>query len=55
VNGYWVILSNSGGELERHFVENEEEAAIKAAVVLMGLPCMYDGDSIVVKRDGSEQ
>jgi len=53
MNGYWVIFSNAGGELDRAFVKTEEQASDIAREMLDGIP-FTAGDSIRVVEGWSE-
>ena len=53
-NCYWVILSNSGGELDRQPAKTENEARTVALRMIRSVPFLSDGDSIRVVQGWSE-
>lgn len=54
-NCYWVILSNSVGELERRPVRTGQEARDVAIVMLNLVPYVSDGDTIRIEMGWTEQ
>ena len=54
-SGFWVILSNSGGELDRRFADTEKEARIMAQEILAGLAYFMDGDTLRVEAGECER
>lgn len=49
---FLIILSNSGGELDRRTAETPEEARNMVVEIAAGLNDFYGGDSIrVIERD----
>ncbi len=54
-NCYWVILSNSGGELERAAARTGQAARDKAVEMLSNCPYVSDGDKISIEMGWTEQ
>lgn len=52
--GYWIILSNTGGELCRRFADTEEDTVEIAHALLSELPYLSDGDIIRVVEGQAE-
>lgn len=48
MNGFWIILENSGGEIDRSFANTEEEARLVAAEIISGVANLQAGDTLRV-------
>lgn len=47
---YLVLFCNSGGELDRRYAHNEEDAAHFAADMIREAGELHDGDKIIVQE-----
>ena len=53
VKGYWVTLSNKGGELAREFIKGGLASGMKA-LLMDWSSTLGDGDTIKIKKGESE-
>ncbi len=53
--GFWIIFSNSGGELDRAFAKTHELAASTLASMITDLGELQDGDRFTIEEGETEQ
>lgn len=52
--GYWIILSNQGGELDREFTHEEDQIKDVLIALVRNCEAFYPGDVITVTEGESE-
>ncbi len=56
MDGFWIILKGTGGELDREFVNDDSEIARKLSNLLNGdWSVLSDGDIIAIEAGWSEE